>query len=80
MATWQLVASVTAIMVTVITGFAAIGRLLWKVSQKWTEVIEQLKALTYTKDSEHRELRGRIDRLESRVDRHEEWHTERSRK
>lgn len=84
MSTVNLIWAVTAIMATVISGFAAVGTLLWKMSAKWTDAVatmrgmnEDIHDLVSSKEREHTRLESRIDRVEQRMERHESWHAQR---
>lgn len=76
------------IIVTLLTcalgGVGAVGRALFKVSAQWIKTGDQLKSLSEDiedlikiKEKEHGRLETRDDRLEARLERHEQWHAAR---
>lgn len=75
--------SILCILLTfALAGVGAIFRSLWKISKEWIKTVDQLQALgedikemNTNKEKEHIRLEVRDDRLEARLERHEQWHT-----
>lgn len=76
----------TVLMVLLSTALAAIGWLaksLLSVTHQWArtgarleELSNDIRDLVNAKERDHARMDTRFDRLESRVERHETWHSE----
>lgn len=77
------------IIVTLLTfalgGVSLLLRSLFRVSQQWVKTIDQLSELSKDieelirmKEKEHTRLETRDDRIEARMERHEQWHSARA--
>lgn len=66
------------------TGLAALARAMFRVSRQWLltgkeleNLGEDIRGLVDTKEKDHARFERRIEHVEHRVERHEEWHQNR---
>lgn len=76
------------LIVTILSGMAVLSgglvltiKLLWNIRGEWDrtnaelhELVGDVRDLVDRKESDHRRLESRDDRIEARVERHEQWH------
>lgn len=73
------------LLTTALGGLAAIGRSLFRVSQQWVHVGEKLDRHTEAienvikeKERDHGRLEKLFERADARIERHEQWHSNRT--
>ena len=73
-----------ALLTFALGGLVTLGRALFRVSQQWVKTGDQLTSLSkdieellLMKEKEHGRLEVKDDRLEARIERHEQWHAAR---
>jgi uncharacterized protein YlxW (UPF0749 family) len=69
-----------------LAAMTAVLGLIVRITARWTRVESELKVMTdklaelvTDKRVDHYDLAARIDKLDNRVERHEQWHVEHSR-
>lgn len=72
------------VLAAVLTGIGWLSKSLLGVSRQWgrtgaklEELSNDIRDLVVSKERDHNRMDTRMDRIESRVERHEDWHSNR---
>lgn len=73
------------VLAAVLTGIGWLSKSLLSVSRQWgrtgaklEELSNDIRGLVESKEREHNRMDTRMDRIEGRVERHEDWHSNRA--